>query len=222
MERAVRAKTERDAARHEAAMARLEIDAMNGARAQVEVELARVRDVLVAAENARLKADSERDAAQQALVIAEEARRKANEEDSRLIDERLSLLMELEVTRDDFATFREKTSAEKMAMEAEFDVSSDVIFNYRYGYCAFAYNICGSEPLIPIGMPDTSTPLTPEFFMNPRCPPSSSSVFPAVEHVETFEEDLSAKDLPTAKGGVDIPSGSLARSDKEPNVVAEG
>ena len=39
-------------------MALLEIDAMNGARAQVEAELAHVRDVLVAAEDARLKADS--------------------------------------------------------------------------------------------------------------------------------------------------------------------
>ena len=66
------------------------------------------------------------------------------------------------------------------------------------------------------------TPLTPEFFVNPRCPPSSSSVFPMVEPVETFEEDLSAKDLLVAKGGVDIPLGSPARSDKEPNVVAKG
>ena len=58
--------------------------------------------------------------------------------------------------------------------------------------------------------------------MNPRCPPSSSSVFPVVKPVETFEEDLSAKDLPIAKGGVDIPLGSPARSYKEPNVVTEG
>ena len=53
-------------------------------------------------------------------------------------------------------------------------------------------------------------------------PPSSSSVFLVVEPVKTFEEYLSAKDLPAAKGGVNIPPGSLTRSDKEPNVVAEG
>ena len=193
-----------DAARHEAAMARLEIDAMSGTRAQVEAKLARVRDVLVAAEDARLKADSERDAAQQALVAAEEARRKADEENGHLTDERLSLVMELEATMDDFAAFREKTSAEKTTMEEEFDVSSDAIFNYRYSCCAFAHNICGSEPLIPVGMPDTSTPLTPEFFVNPLCPLSSSSVFLAAEPIETFEEDLSAKDLLVAEGGVDI------------------
>ena len=63
MERVVRAKTERDAARHEATMAWLEINAVSGARAQVEDELAHVQDALVVSEHARLKADSERDAA---------------------------------------------------------------------------------------------------------------------------------------------------------------
>ena len=107
-------------------------------------------------------------------------------------------------------------------MEGEFDATNDVILNYDYDYCAFAHNIYGSEPLIPVGMPDTSTPLTPESFVNPQCPPSSSSVFPATEPVETIEEYLSTKDLPDVEGGVDISSGSLARSDKEPNVVVKG
>ena len=114
MERAVWAEAERDAARH---------------------ELACVRQVSAATEDARLKADSKRDAAQQALVAAEEACRKAEEENGRLTDERLSLLMELGATKDDFAAFREKTFAEKTTMEAEFDASSDVIFNCDYG-CA--------------------------------------------------------------------------------------
>ena len=105
------------------------------------------------------------------MVAAEEALRKAEEENGRLTDERLSLLMELGATNDDFVAFREKTSAEKTAMEAEFDASSDVIFNYGYGCCTFAHNICGSEPLIPSGMPDTSTPLTPKFFCEPSMPP---------------------------------------------------
>ena len=53
-------------------------------------------------------------------------------------------------------------------------------------------------------------------------PPKFFICLPVVEPVETFEEDLSARDLPIAKGGVDIPLGSPARSYKEPNVVAEG
>ena len=54
MERAVRAKAERDATRHEEAMARLEIKAMSG-------------------EDSWMKAKSERDAVQQVLAAAEEA-----------------------------------------------------------------------------------------------------------------------------------------------------
>ena len=45
-----------------------------------------------------------------------------------------------------------------------------MIFNYGYGCCAFAHNICGSHPVVPDGMPDTSKTLSPEFFINPRCP----------------------------------------------------
>ena len=101
-------------------------------------------------------------------------------------------------------------------------ITSDVIFNYNYGCCAFVHNICGSEPLIPAGMPDTSTPLTPEFFVNPRCLSSSSSVFPDAEPVKTIGEDLLAKSLPTAGDGVDISLRPPARSDKEPNVAVEG
>ena len=55
---------ERDAAWHETTMVRLEIEAMSGARAQVEAELARFRGVSASAEDARMKADSERDATQ--------------------------------------------------------------------------------------------------------------------------------------------------------------
>ena len=42
VERAVRAEAERDAACHEASMARLDVEDMGSARAQVESELARV------------------------------------------------------------------------------------------------------------------------------------------------------------------------------------
>ena len=130
--------------------------------------------------------------------------------------------MELGATKDDFAAFQERTSAEKKAMEAEFDASSDVIFNYDYGCCTFVHNICGSEPLIPVGMPNTSTPLASELFMNPCCPPNSSFIFPDVEPVKTIREDFLAKSLPATEDGVDIPSGPLARSDKEPDVAVEG
>ena len=112
--------------------------------------------------------------------------------------------MELGATKDDFTAFREKSSAERSALEAEFDASSDVIFNYDYNCCAFAHDIRGSKPKIPTGMLDTSTPLTPEFFENPRCPPGSSLALSTDEHVKTTEEDLADKGLPGAEGEVDI------------------
>ena len=83
-------------------------------------------------------------------------------------------------------------------------MSSDVIFNYGYSYCAFAHDIRGSKPKIPPVMPDTSTPLTLEFFMNPRCPPGSSFALSTTKPVETAEEALADKGLPDAEGEVDI------------------
>ena len=87
VERAVRAEVERDAARHEVAIARLEIEAAGGARAQMESELARVQRTLAASEDVRQKVESELDEAQQALVTFGKAWRKAEEEASRLTDE---------------------------------------------------------------------------------------------------------------------------------------
>ena len=85
----------------------------------------------------------------------EEAHRKAEEENGRFMDERLSLLVELGATKDDFVAFWERTPTEKTTMEAEFDASNDVIFNYDYGCCAFVHNICVSEPLILVGRSDS-------------------------------------------------------------------
>ena len=59
-ERAARAEAERDAARHEAAMAKFQIEGAVNTQAQVESELARVQRALVVVEKARLRADFER------------------------------------------------------------------------------------------------------------------------------------------------------------------
>ena len=79
--------------------------------------------------------------------------------------------MELGATKEDFATFWEKSSAEKSALEAEFDASGDAIFNYGYGYCAFAHDIRESKPMIPTGILDASAALTPDFFCESSMPP---------------------------------------------------
>ena len=97
------------------------------ARAQVKLELSQVQSALTIIEGDRLKAASELGFVQQALVATKEACRRVEEENGHLTDERLSLLVELETTKDDFAAFQERKFAERSALEAEFDASSDVI-----------------------------------------------------------------------------------------------
>ena len=176
-ERATRVEAERDTACHEAAMAKLEIEGAVNARAQIESELTRVQRALAVAESACLKAESEREVAQKALSLEGEACTWAKEENSRLTDERLSLILELATIKDDFTALWEKAVADREAMEAKFDASGDTLFNYGYGCYVFTHNICGSKPQIPDGMPDPSVPLTPEFFANPRCPSSTRLLF---------------------------------------------
>ena len=66
---------------------------------------------------------------------------------------------------------RAEALKENEALWEAYEEGFDVIFNYGYGYCAFAHNICGSQPEVPNGMLNTSKPLSPEFFINPRFPP---------------------------------------------------
>ena len=139
----------------------------------MESELARVQRALAVVENATLRVEFERGVSQEALVVAREACRKAEEENDRLVDKRLALVMKLGTINNDFAAFQEKVVADIETMEAEFDASDDTLFNYGYGYCIFTYNI---KPQIPDGMPDPSVPLTPEFFVSKEeCPENSST-----------------------------------------------
>ena len=149
------------------------------------------------------------------MVVAGEACRKAKEENSRLADERLALVIELGTIKDDFAVFREKAVTNRETMEAEFDASGDTLFNYGYGCCVFTHNICGSKPQITDGMPDPLVPLTPEFFANPCCPPSFSSAIPVLDPVAVSKEKC-PENSPTAAGEeLFLPMGPPASSDDE-------
>ena len=160
-ERAAQAEDERDAACHEAVMAKLETEGAVNTRAQIESELAPVQRALALAEEARQRAESEHGATREALALAGEACRKEEEESGHLTGERLSLVMELGAVKDEFATFREKAAVDRETMEAEFDSRGDALFNYRYGCCVFTHNIYDSKPQIPDGMPNPSVPLNP-------------------------------------------------------------
>ena len=115
--------------------------------------------------------ESELVGAQQALPASGEALQKAGEETNRLMDERVSLLLELGASKDELSAFQVEASKKKKAMEEEFHVGFEVIFNYGYGCCAFAHNICGIKPRIPARIHDTSKSLPPEFFLSNLDPP---------------------------------------------------
>ena len=84
-----------------------------------------------------------------------------------------------------------------------------VIFNYGYDCCAFAHNICGSKPRIPNRMSGTSQPLSPEFFINPRCPLDVVLVGAAVAPKAGISEE--AKHSSVAKVEVGDNPDSLSR-----------
>ena len=131
--------------------------------------------------------------------MAGEACRKAEEESGHLTNERLALIMELEIIKDEFAAFWEKAAADRETIEVEFDSGGDALFNYGYGCFIFKHNICGSKPQITDGMPDPSVPLTPESYANPRCPPGTSVAAPALDPVAVSREDRS-ENSPAAIG----------------------
>ena len=198
-ERAARAEAERDAACHEAAMAKLATEGALSTRAQVESELVRVQRALGLIEEARRKAKFDHGATQKALAAMREACKKAEEENSHLAEEKLALIIELGAVKDDFAAFWEKAAAEREMMEAAFDSSGDTLFNYGYGYGAFTHNIRGSKPEISDGMPNPSVPLTADFFANPRCPPGASAAASSLDPVVVSEGDRSVNS-PSATG----------------------
>ena len=72
--------------------------------------------------------------------------------------------------------------------------------------------------MIPDGMPNTSKPLPPEFFINPRCPPGAAPGVPTTDPDVDVRE--AGKSLPTAEVGLGIQSDSPVRvtgENEEPN-----
>ena len=204
-ERASRAEAERDAVRHEVAMAKLTVERALNTRAQVESELAQVQHAL-GSEEARRKAEFDRGAAQEVLAATGEACKKAKEVNNQLAEEKLALIIELGAIKNEFAAFGEKAAAEKEMMEAAFDSSGDMLFNYDYGCCAFVHNICGSKLEIPDDMPNPSIPLTTNFFTNPRCPPGASAAASSLDPAVISEGDRSVNSPSVAGVEVVIPT----------------
>ena len=154
--------------------------------------------------------ESELDVVQQALAAFREASRTVEEEASRLVDKWVLLLLELGASKDESSAFCVEVAKEKKALEAEYDAGFEAIFNYGYDCYTFAHNICGTKPKILDRMPGTSEPLTPEFFVYPRCPPivvpTEASVAPKAGVSEKVEHPLTvgakASDNPDSRSRV--------------------
>ena len=90
-------------------MAHLDADVAGNARAKVESELARVKNTLVG---------------------IEEARWKAEDEASHLVNERVSLILELRTCKDEVSAILAEALKEKKALEEAYEEGFDIIFNY--------------------------------------------------------------------------------------------
>ena len=158
---------------------------------------------------------TELDMAREALAASREACQTTEEEANRLTDERVSLLVELGASKDELFAFRAEVAKEKKTLEEEYDAGFEVIFNYGYGCYAFAHNIYGSKPKIPNRMSGTSEPLTPEFFINPRCPPVAISVGVAVALKAGISEEVEHSSAARAEVGDNLDSLSKVASERE-------
>ena len=126
----------------------------------MEGDLARVQDALAATEEAR--------------AVAEKAKRKAEAEATRLD-------VDISPTRDWGGQGRGilsplRSRQRQGTMEEDYQKALEVIFSYGYGCCVFKHNICGDPPEVPNGMPDSSDPLPPKFFVSHRCPPVQATI----------------------------------------------
>ena len=54
-------------------------------------------------------------------------------------------------------------------MKEDYQKALELIFAYGYECCAFKHSICGDQPKVLDGMPDSSDLLPLKFFVNPRC-----------------------------------------------------
>ena len=68
------------------------------------------------------------------------------------------------------SSLHSQAGKDKDAMEEDYQKALELIFSYGYGCYALKHSICGDQPGILDGMPDSADPLPLEFFVNPRCP----------------------------------------------------
>ena len=71
------------------------------------------------------------------------------------------------VTKDEVSSLHSEVGKDKEAMEEDYQKALKLIFAYGYGFCVFKNNICGDQPEVLDGIPDSPDLLPLEFFYEP-------------------------------------------------------
>ena len=124
------------------------------AKARVEVDLTKALNSLAVTEEGGRRLEAEITCLETELARVEA--------------KRASLFLELEASKGEVPFLHTRAGKDKEDMVKYYQGSLELIFAYGYGCCAFKNEICGDRPDIPDGMPDSASPLPPEFFVNPR------------------------------------------------------
>ena len=161
MANVTKAEKERDEAKKEARVAQLVTTSTRDSKARVEVDLSKALDYLVTAEEGRCRLEAKITCLETELA--------------RIEVERTLLLLELEASKGEVSSLHARASKDREDMVTDYQGSLELIFAYGYGCCAFKNDIRGDLPKISDGMPNSASPLPPEFFVNPRCPPNSNN-----------------------------------------------
>ena len=82
----------------------------------------------------------------------------------------MSLLLEIGAAKDEVSSLYSQVGKDKEVIEEDYRKAMEVIFAYDYGCYFFKHNICGDQPKVPNGMPDSSDPFPPKFFMSSKWP----------------------------------------------------
>ena len=93
-------------------------------------------------------------------MIAKEPKHKVEAEVASLEVEQTSLLLEVRATKDEVSYFQSQSGKDKAPIKEDYHEALEMIFAYGYGCCMFKHNICGDQPEVPNGMPDSSDPFS--------------------------------------------------------------
>ena len=89
------------------------------------------------------------------------------------------------------SSLQSQAGKDKEVIEEDYQKALKLTFAYGYRCCTFKHNICGDQPEVPNGMPDSSDPFPLEFFLNPRCqsaPVATEATTTKAEQSKTIEE----------------------------------